>query len=354
MSYLNNGKHLISEPRVSEDASDTVSKSDRSNSTNTSQGVRVPRRQSTASIRPVSVASSIFSVIPFSCQDRYSKIVSAIELRDVQALRELAISDGGLLNTNLRRKAWPLLLNVDSFYMYKHHDTPHRDEHQVDIDLTRTNLPRMAGCVLSSELRKRVQKQLGNVVKTILRAHPWLSYYQGFHELAMVFLIILNGGNDSLRATESAALFFVRDAMGDNLETIRTQLSLIYTLLENEDPELHTLLDQLAIPPFFAISWVLSWFAHDLVDLNDMARLYDFFMSSSPLAPIYVAASLVSHNRSKILGSEPEFAVVHALLVGLPQGNNDWAEILARSSEWMEEYPLARLQELGNVKLNKK
>ncbi|KAJ1669545.1 GTPase-activating protein gyp8, partial [Spiromyces aspiralis] len=75
--------------------------------------------------------------------------------------------------------------------------------------------------------------------------------------------------------------------MGDSLEPIRLQLAFMYTIIKEEEPEIYMALERLGIPPFFAISWILSWFAHDLSDLQDMGRLYDFLIASNPLAPIY-------------------------------------------------------------------
>ena len=40
-------------------------------------------------------------------------IRQAIDAKDFSKLRQLAISKGGLLNNNLRQRAWPLLLHVN-------------------------------------------------------------------------------------------------------------------------------------------------------------------------------------------------------------------------------------------------
>ena len=37
-------------------------------------------------------------------------------------------------------------------------------------------------------------------------------------------------------------------------------------------------------------SWYLTWFAHDVPALGQAARLFDLFLSSHPLMPLYVAA----------------------------------------------------------------
>lgn len=44
----------------------------------------------------------------------------------------------------------------------------------------------------------------------------------------------------------------------------------------------------------FALSWLITWFGHVLSDFKHTLRLYDFFLSSHPLMPIYLAATVKS------------------------------------------------------------
>lgn len=42
--------------------------------------------------------------------------------------------------------------------------------------------------------------------------------------------------------------------------------------------------------PLIFNSWYMTWFAHDVPQLGQAARLFDLFLSSHPLMPLYVAA----------------------------------------------------------------
>ena len=42
--------------------------------------------------------------------------------------------------------------------------------------------------------------------------------------------------------------------------------------------------------PVRSCSWYMTWFAHDVPSLAQIARLFDLFLSSHPLMPLYVAA----------------------------------------------------------------
>ena len=51
----------------------------------------------------------------------------------------------------------------------------------------------------------------------------------------------------------------------------------------------------------FAVSWLLTWFAHSLHDLDDVSRLFDTFLASDPLMPLYVGAAAVVADRDTLL-----------------------------------------------------
>ena len=58
------------------------------------------------------------------------------------------------------------------------------------------------------------------------------------------------------------------------MESTREVLALLYPLLSLVDPTLCTLLrDEAGIEePLFALSWILTWFSHDLRDVRIYAR----------------------------------------------------------------------------------
>lgn len=41
----------------------------------------------------------------------------------------------------------------------------------------------------------------------------------------------------------------------------------------------------------FCLSWLITWYGHVLEDTKQTVRLYDFFLASHPLMPIYLAAA---------------------------------------------------------------
>lgn len=53
--------------------------------------------------------------------------------------------------------------------------------------------------------------------------------------------------------------------------------------------------------PYFALSWYMTWFAHDIDSLEDVSRLFDLFMASHPMMSLYVAVEVLVGARKQIL-----------------------------------------------------
>eukprot|EP00958_Prasinococcus_capsulatus_P003600 scaffold324_cov394-Prasinococcus_capsulatus_cf.AAC.21 len=70
------------------------------------------------------------------------------------------------------------------------------------------------------------------------------------------------------------------------------------------------------VPPYYALSWVITWFSHDVHDLGSAARLFDLFLVSTPLMPLYVSAALLVSHKESLLSCSPDCdqAEVHHFL----------------------------------------
>lgn len=50
--------------------------------------------------------------------------------------------------------------------------------------------------------------------------------------------------------------------------------------------------------PFFPLSWVITWCAHDLHDFGKVARLFDFLLCFNPLMSVYLTTAVSMGNSS--------------------------------------------------------
>lgn len=55
------------------------------------------------------------------------------------------------------------------------------------------------------------------------------------------------------------------------------------------DLELYRHVSSSGAPPYFALSWLITWFSHNVPALEQISRLFDLFVASHPLMPLYVA-----------------------------------------------------------------
>jgi hypothetical protein len=68
-------------------------------------------------------------------------------------------------------------------------------------------------------------------------------------------------------------------------------------------------------PPYYAISWVITWFSHSIDSLQAACRLFDLFFSAHPLMPLYVAVVALGKYRRAILECDvADFPGVHTTL----------------------------------------
>mmetsp|Transcript_5822 Transcript_5822/g.7422 ORF Transcript_5822/g.7422 Transcript_5822/m.7422 type:complete len:683 (+) Transcript_5822:367-2415(+) len=259
------------------------------------------------------------------------------------------------------------------------------DADQIDLDIARCTWHLLTGSQRSrrrqirnkhkkrvASLLKRKQRRLGNFINLVLIQsyadnngeefdERRLRYYQGFHDVSCIFLSTLGGtsippfkaiqdGEENIvrmhnsllqpfvasRTAEAMGLHLpsevllqisrshLRDSMKSNFEALTSALRLVVMpLIAKFDPEVHEHLSLCEMEPFFALSWIITWFSHDIRDTSVVKRLFDVFIVSHPMMPVYMSIAMVlhPHNREEVLNVECDFASVHKVLSQLPRNS---------------------------------
>ena len=360
--------------------------------------------------------------------------VLAVDEVDLWRLRELALTEGGLVNDSIRKRAWPKLVgihnegtvldaigggadasaetiagtagsdgmtateaaiavidpvNLDSAKARRGVVARCLDAEQIDRDIARCTWHLLTGSQRQrrrnmakiekhsqrmESLLKKKQRRLGNLINLVLvQSYDFISdengededdrlrYYQGYHDVSCIFLNVLGGasiaagapGNissemasklkGSSRSVDQAALAasamgldlpssvllqisrsHFRDAMKSDFQSLSAALRLIMMpLIAALDKEVHAKLWEVDMEPFFAISWIITWFSHDVRDTDVVKRLFDCFLVSHPLMPVYMAVAMLLHpvNRMEIIHAESEFSAVHNAITHLPRNS---------------------------------
>mmetsp|Transcript_14989 Transcript_14989/g.28393 ORF Transcript_14989/g.28393 Transcript_14989/m.28393 type:complete len:825 (-) Transcript_14989:34-2508(-) len=231
-----------------------------------------------------------------------------------------------------------------------------QDHYQIDLDVARCTWHLLTGDQRAQRVQmehkrnrqiariiRRKQRRLGTFINlTLLQAEQeQLRYYQGYHDVACIFLTTLASGpalspQNSLMAAPPAlelparVLYQVsqshlRDYLKDNFVDLQTALRLtVFPMLAVLDPAVHDQLYAAEMQPFFCLSWVITWFAHEIRDSALVKRLFDAFLVGHPLLPLYVSIAMILHpiNRRIVLDTEPDFAILHQTLRGLPRNSS--------------------------------
>lgn len=181
----------------------------------------------------------------------------------------------------------------------------HRAEHQVQLDVDRSFIyypasmkmallqgadlnPNMITDLHSKQLDRR-KEELSDLINHVLRHYPFLHYFQGFHDICQVFLLVL-GPHMATSCVTRLCLTRIRDFMLSSLSPALAHLHLLPDILQAEDSELCKPLSQ--IQPFFALAATLTLFAHDIQDYKDIARLFDALLAREPVFSIYLFATV--------------------------------------------------------------
>ncbi|XP_060798586.1 TBC1 domain family member 20 [Neoarius graeffei] len=262
---------------------------------------------------------------------------------DIETLRSAAVSEGGLLTDDVRRKVWPKLLSVNVFDLpakpAKNIRENHKDYNQVLLDVRRSMRRFPRG--MRADEREVLQEQLIDIILDVLRRNPQLHYYQGYHDIVVTFLLVV-GERMAIAMVEKLSNHHLRDFMDPTMDSTKHILNYLMPILEQVDPELHDFMLRSEVGTIFALSWLITWYGHVLSDFRHVLRLYDFFLASHPLTAVYFAAVIVLYREREVKSTECDMASVHHLLSQIPQ-DLPYEQLISHTHSLFTRYPPTQL-----------
>mmetsp|Transcript_26613 Transcript_26613/g.48770 ORF Transcript_26613/g.48770 Transcript_26613/m.48770 type:complete len:402 (-) Transcript_26613:61-1266(-) len=269
-------------------------------------------------------------------------IQQAIEARDFEILRKLAFEAGGF-GEDFRLRAWLTLLGVGGEGPESRTvDVTPKEMRTIEADVARSVYTWDVHMDIEESVRAEKREQLQRIMCSVLDKHnSQLTYFQGFHDIALVFLE-MGTAEQALHMLEKVALFYLSDQLCWPFDSgVEPMLSVFFRLLQALDTELHTALAEAGITQYhFALPWLLTWFAHSLNKLHEqVARLYDCLLASHPLILFYFSVAMLTTHREEILNAPRDQMEMQMVLQTLPMKTKDvdnWAIEVSKLSQRLQ------------------
>lgn len=319
------------------------------------------------------IGMSIYNEQPLTADKRALKLRSldsAIAADDRPVFKMMAMSREGLVTVKYRRLLWPKLLGIDvheessteESAHYKKNDierlnnlefqnkdnssdkedwhtlSRHPEEEQVRLDVNRSFV--FYPAFTDDAERDAHRSNLFDVIVYVLRRNPTLSYYQGYHDIAQVLLLVL-GPSLAMRVLEHVSLRLLRDFMLPTMDGSIDHLRLLPAIIEAADSGLGQLLS--SVEPYYALSSIITVFAHDIDSFDDICTVFDYvFASGSMVVPLYLYASMVISRKAELQAlNTTDCDILHSVLSQFPSpiSHSLLFDVISRASILLEVYP---------------
>jgi hypothetical protein len=152
------------------------------------------------------------------------------------------------------------------------------------------------------------------------------------------------------------SFYHIRDNMNANMDCNIHVMSQVESLMHYVDPELNSYIKKANLPPYYGLSWILTWFSHNIDDIQTVARLFDYFLVSSPYAPLYLSVAIMVNKREGILLNSTD-STLYKYLGGLLQQEDSplpWEELIQITEQYLDSFPPETFLDLPPPKSNMK
>ncbi|CAG2112455.1 unnamed protein product [Medioppia subpectinata] len=290
-------------------------------------------------------SDEVFSQIDDQLSDEevlhMTDVLNCLQRSDTRGLRRLATVGQGFITDNLRRQIWPKVAKVSVVETSPRPDLKTIESHefynQVVLDVNRS-LKRFPPSI-DTDHRISMQDSLVRLIMRVLIKNPELHYFQGYHDICVTFLMVL-GEEMAFYVVNQLSKTHFRIFMDKTMEKTADLMDIIPILVRRESEPLGDHMERSDVGTIFALSWVITWFSHVLPTYEHVTRLFDFFLVSHSLMPLYLTVALVLHKERHILDTDCDMPSLHQLLTRIPETEELPIESLIESAvDLMDRHP---------------
>jgi TBC1 domain family member 20 len=234
------------------------------------------------------------------------------DVEKIKLIRSLSINKGGFINFQNRKEIYKYILEyisrnttceTNEKIKNKHEilNTQGRFFNEISQDFNRSNLLNtiLENYDLEEEELELFKIDLHRFSCDLFDIHKKeYEYYQGFQEICL-FSFILNYLSFQEENTFDY-LINLSHCHFQNFLHIQQKikfeciLSILSELLEEINPNINkNLLELTNSPPYYALSWIITWFSHKNNNIFLQFRIIDYLICSPPVAIMYLV-SIVS------------------------------------------------------------
>jgi TBC1 domain family member 20 len=185
---------------------------------------------------------------------------------DCDILKEFSRKEGGFLSNKIRARVWPKLLGVNRYNVidYNQFIKPHHDERQIRVDIDRSFWSLDCAKSWGERRMNRKRRDLSNIITAVLCRNEPYFYFQGFHDIVSILILVFNDNALAFGALEAMCERYLVDFMKSDFSSLSKIMKLIMVLIKQADETLADFLEKSSTEPFFATSWLITWMSHDL------------------------------------------------------------------------------------------
>jgi len=200
----------------------------------------------------------------------------------------------------------------------------------IEVDIQRT----IFNSILNKNEKEKVMldflKQIMiKKLKNFFSLDEDFKYYQGFHDIAIFIYIIILGNSENVikdieemeenediifyEILQRLAEFYVKDYLaeitinkqdekGNIISTSKTAFKfdnlyrIVNDIKKNLDSKIFDLIQNKSMfpDPIYTLPWILTYFTHDINDLNQIYRIFDYVLFDHPASILYLAANVIN------------------------------------------------------------
>eukprot|EP00484_Ammonia_sp_Unknown_P002292 CAMPEP_0197073686 /NCGR_PEP_ID=MMETSP1384-20130603/210731_1 /TAXON_ID=29189 /ORGANISM="Ammonia sp." /LENGTH=489 /DNA_ID=CAMNT_0042512525 /DNA_START=80 /DNA_END=1549 /DNA_ORIENTATION=+ len=316
---------------------------------------------------------------------RIKRIKEALKDGNIEQLKKLA-KKHGFINDKLRKQAWPMVLGIklnrkrakseaatatatapqppppqqtsSSPPLHIHTRQSHRSRnrgrakqrslslvsnnscnsnyHQIEKDIDRSSLN-----YYSSDSKDK--HNLGRILHSMFDESDDMHYIQGFNDVVSVFYAVCDQPALAKKLSKKVARTLLKDYVMNGRSELNFEYCLksIFKLIKYHDAQLDELFDSIdsVCALSFCVSWLLTWFAHEIKDKAVIARIYDYCLCSHQSISLYLSAALLIYCKQGLLSTVTDDVTLHVFFQKLQWQHLDFNKIIEIAETLHGKYP---------------